>query len=123
MNIGIIRCEKNADRCPLTACIKAVSGGVQGFSGYENPQLIGVFACKCPGDNVNSLGKILKKKGAEAIHFCTCAFSRKQNGKWELGNGFCDHVDSILKTLSDETGIPCIKGTAHLPDGYQPQEF
>ena len=123
MNIGIIRCEKNADRCPLTNCIKSLRDTREGFLNYHNAQLIGVFTCKCPGDHVNSLGKILKKKGAEAIHFCTCTFSHKKDGKWLLGDGFCDHIDTVLKNLSDEIEIPCLKGTAHLPNGYYPLAF
>ncbi|MFZ0484058.1 MAG: CGGC domain-containing protein [Desulfobacterales bacterium] len=122
-NIGIIRCEKNADRCPLTNCLKSLKGGQQGFSGYDKGELIGVFTCKCPGDNVINLGKILKKKGAEAIHFCTCTFAHKKEGEWTMGGGFCDHIDNILKGLSNEVKIPCIKGTAHLPDGYVPEVF
>jgi len=122
-NIGIIRCEKNADRCPLTNCLKSLKGGQQGFSGYEKGELIGVFTCKCPGDNVINLGKILKKKGAEAIHFCTCTFAHKKEGEWTMGGGFCDHIDNILKGLSNEVKIPCIKGTAHLPDEYVPEVF
>lgn len=122
-NIGIIRCEKNADRCPLTNCLKSLKGRKQGFSNYDKGELIGIFTCKCPGDNVTNLGKILKKKGAEAIHFCTCTFAHKKEGEWTMGDGFCDHIDDILKRLSNELKIPCIKGTAHLPDGYRPEEF
>jgi predicted metal-binding protein len=122
-NIGIIRCEKNADRCPLTNCLKSLKGGQQGFSGYDKAELIGVFTCKCPGDNVINLVKILKKKGAEAIHFCTCTFAHKKEGEWTMGSGFCDHIDNILKGLSNEVKISCIKGTAHLPDGYVPEVF
>ena len=122
-NIGIIRCEKNADRCPLTNCLKSLKGMQQGFSNYDSSELIGVFSCNCPGNNVKGLGKILKKKGAEAIHFCTCTFAHKNEGKWTMGNGFCDHIDNILESLSNELKIPCVKGTAHLPDGYIPKEF
>ncbi len=116
--IGIIRCEKNSDRCPLTNCLKSLKGMQQGFSNYDSTELIGVFTCHCPGENVINLGKILKSKGAETIHFCTCTFAHKDEGKWIMGNGFCDHIDEIIQKLSDELKIPCLKGTAHLPDGY-----
>ena len=122
-NIGIIRCEKNAEQCPLTSCLKSLNGSKEGFSLHENAQLIGVFTCKCPGDNVVTLGKILKNKGAEAIHFCTCTFAHKEDGKWTVGGGFCDDVDAILQRLSTEADIPCVKGTAHLPQGYTPETF
>ena len=122
-NIGIIRCEKNEARCPLTSCIKSLQNQIQGFKKYDNTSLIGVFTCKCPGDNVINLGKILKSKGADAIHFCTCTFSSKKDGAWTLEDGFCNHTDSILKKLSEEVKIPCVKGTAHLPDGYQVEVF
>jgi len=123
MNIGIIRCERNDERCPLTSCIKSLQATQEAFSGYENPQLVGVFSCHCPGDGVARLGKILKAKGAQAIHFCTCTFSHKQAGEWVLGNGFCDHIDEILKQLSEDIGLPCVKGTAHLPEAYHLQSF
>ena len=122
-DIGIIRCEKNEDRCPLTGCIKSLYGTSEGFSQYNNANLIGIFTCKCPGDNVIKLGKILKSKGADAIHFCTCTFAGNKAGKWVMGDGFCEKVDNILKQLSSEVHIPCIKGTAHLPTGYHLEIF
>ena len=122
-NVGIIRCEKNAERCPLTSCFESLADTKEGFSTYENAELTGVFTCLCPGDNVAQMGKILKAKGAEAIHFCTCAFAHREDGKWVAGSGFCDHVDTLLERLSKEAGIPCVKGTAHLPEGYQAETF
>ncbi|MGB9499124.1 MAG: CGGC domain-containing protein [Dissulfuribacterales bacterium] len=122
-NIGIIRCEKNEDRCPMTSCIKSLKKTGEGFAKYDSAELIGVFTCKCPGDNVINLGKILKSKGAEAIHFCTCTFSSKKDGAWTLGDGFCNNTDSILEKLSAEVKLPCIKGTAHLPSGYQVEVY
>ena len=121
--IGIIRCEKNQERCPLTGCINSLNNCAQGFSIYEAAELMGVFACKCPGDNVENLGKVLKSKGAEAIHFCTCTFARKEEDGWVMGNGFCDYVDELLKKVSTETALPCVKGSAHLPPGYKPEVF
>ena len=122
-NIGIIRCEKNEEQCPLTACFKNLVNTKEGFSAYENAELTGVFTCRCPGENVEKLGKILKAKGAEAIHFCTCTFAHREDGKWVAGGGFCDHVDALLERVSNEAGIPCVKGTAHLPEGYQTEVF
>jgi len=122
-NIGIIRCEKNAERCPLTSCLKSLTNTKESFSAYKNAELIGVFTCRCPGDNVVEMGKILKAKGAETIHLCTCTFAHREDGKWVTGGGFCDHVDTLLERLSKETGIPCVKGTAHLPEGYQAEVF
>ena len=69
------------------------------------------------------LRKKLKAKGAETIHLCTCTISHKEDGKWQMGNGFCDHVDPLLKTLSEKTELPCIKGSAHLPEGYAAETF
>jgi len=123
MNIGIIRCEKNEEQCPLTGCLKCLDNTEQAFTEYDVAQLVGVFTCRCPGDNVVNLGKILKAKGAQAIHFCTCAFSKKKEGRWVLGEGYCDNTDGILKKLSLETDLPCVKGSAHLPAGYQVETF
>lgn len=119
----MIRCEKNETRCPLTACFSSLDNSAQGFEGYENPTLSGVFTCRCPGDNIRELGKILKSKGAEAIHLCTCIFAHKEDGKWIMGDGFCDHADELAKQLAEAAGIPCVKGTAHLPEGYAPEVF
>ena len=38
-NIGIIRCEKNAQRCPLTNCIKSLRNCQQGFADYSDTEL------------------------------------------------------------------------------------
>ena len=121
--IGIIRCEKNADRCPLTSCFKSLRNTEEGFSGYEETELTGVFNCRCPGDHVGNLAKILKSKGAQAVHFCTCTFAQKEDGKWKMGDGFCPNIDDLLQEVSKEAGIPCIKGTAHLPEGFTPKVF
>lgn len=119
--IGIIRCEKNEERCPLTNCLKSLENSREGFKNYANPELIGIFTCRCPGDKVGKQGKILKSKGADTIHICTCTFSHKEKDGWRKGNGFCDHIDNILKNLAEETGLVCVKGTAHLPPEYEPE--
>jgi len=122
-NIGIIRCEKNEQRCPLTNCIKSLRGTQQAFADYEDGELIGVFTCHCPGDNVANLGKILQNKGAEAIHMCTCTFASKDDGGWVMGDGFCENIDELMQQLADAVDVPCVKGTAHLPEGYTQQVF
>ena len=121
VKIGLIRCEKNENRCPLTGCFRSIETATQGFSMYEEAEIVGVFTCRCPGDRLVEYGKILKSKGAEVIHFCTCAFSEKSDGKWVLGNGFCDRLDDLMRNLSDATGLACVKGSAHLPEGYRPE--
>ncbi len=121
--IGLIRCEKNETGCPLTGCLTSLKTASQGFAGTEDPELMGVFTCRCPGDNVVALAKILKAKGAEVVHWCTCAFAHREEGKWVRGGGFCDHVDALLERISRDAGIRCVKGTAHLPEGYVPETF
>ncbi|NCD26122.1 MAG: CGGC domain-containing protein [Deltaproteobacteria bacterium] len=123
MKIGLIRCEKNETKCPLTSCFKALSSKQEGFSGYDSTELIGVFTCRCPGDNVTNLAKILKSKGAERVHMCTCMFAHKEKDGWALGQGFCPDVDRIVQQAAHEAGIPCVKGSAHLPAGYVPEVF
>jgi predicted metal-binding protein len=123
MNIGMIRCEINEKTCPLTGCFKCLEETTQGFADYDSAKLVGVFTCRCPGDNVGNLGKILKAKGAEAIHFCTCTFAHIEDGKWQMGDGICDPVDDLLKKVATETGLPCVKGSAHLPEGYKVETF
>ena len=120
--VAIIRCEKNEERCPLTSCFKCLAEKEEGFAGYGECMPVGVFTCRCPGDNAADLAKILKSKGAEVIHFCTCAFARKTDKGWSVADGgFCENLDKIIERANKETGLPCVKGTAHLPKGYTPE--
>jgi predicted metal-binding protein len=122
--IGLFRCPHNEGKCPLTSCFLSLQEQAQGFSRYDNPQLVGVFTLKDSIDENLALAKILKAKGVEVIHFVTCAFSHKDEGKtWYLGNGFYEDVDSVARKIVQETGIPCIKGTAHLPENYSVEIF
>lgn len=121
--IGMIRCEKNEHKCPLTSCIKCHDENTQGFSGYDDCSLAGVFTCRCPGDNFTEMVKILKAKGAEAVHVVTCTFSKKDEGAWTLGNGFCADIDQLASEAAASAGIPVVKGTAHLPQNYDPEIF
>lgn len=121
--IGLIRCEKNETTCPLTGCLSCLASGSQGFAGTNHPELVGVMTCHCPGDRSVALAKILKSKGAEVVHWCTCTFAHKEEGKWVNLNGYCDNIDNLLSHISREAGIPCVKGTAHLPDEYRPEQF
>jgi len=119
--VAIIRCEKNEFRCPLTSCFNCLTDKTEGFARYADTRLAGVFTCRCPGDETVNLAKILKSKGAEAIHFCTCTFATKEDGGWGMSRGgFCDHLDEIMQKVQEATGLPCVKGSAHLPAGYTP---
>jgi predicted metal-binding protein len=118
--VGVIRCEKNMDQCPLTNCLRCLDERKEGFTGYEDCQLMGVFVCRCPGENATDLARILKSKGAEAIHFCTCTFAGKDEDGWSLEkDGLCAQIDEIIERVHSDVGIPCVKGTAHLPKGYE----
>jgi predicted metal-binding protein len=121
---AIIRCEKNLETCPLTNCLKCLTLSKEGFSQYDGCIPAGIFTCRCPGDNLIRLAKILKAKGAEVIHFCTCTFSKKTENGWDLSDGgFCDKIDYIISQVHQATALPCVKGTAHLPEGYQPRRW
>ena len=118
-NVAIIRCENNMDRCPLTNCFRCLMEKKEGFAIYEDCIPAGVFTCRCPGDVTVNLSKILKAKGAEAIHFCTCTFAKKTTDGWVAKDGgFCENIDKIIEQVHKETGIQCVKGTAHLPKDY-----
>lgn len=121
--IGLIRCEKNENRCPLTGCLTSLKGCTQGFAGYNAAEITGIFTCRCPGDDLVEKAKILKSKGAEAIHFCTCAFAHKVSQQWVMGDGFCDHLDQLVTQVASEADITCVKGSAHLPEAYQPEVY
>ena len=120
--VAIIRCEKNEEKCPLTNCFKCLVEKKEGFSRYDECMPVGVFTCRCPGDNAATLARILKSKGAGVTHFCTCAFAKKTDKGWDASNGgFCENLDEIMERVNKESGLPCVKGTAHLPKGYAPE--
>lgn len=122
--IGIIRCEKNARKCPLTNCLKALHAGTEGFAMHQGSNvLVGVFTCHCPGDRAADLGRILKAKGVEVIHWTTCLFARKEENAWIDGYGLCPEADVLIQRVATEAGIACVKGTAHLPLAYAPHVF
>ncbi len=122
--IGIIRCEKNMNRCPLTNCFRSLKNKIEGFKIYEDCELMGVFTCQCPGEKTEDLAKILKAKGAEVIHFCTCTFAKKTSEGWVARDGgFCENIDEIIEKVHEATSLPCVKGTAHLPKGYELQTW
>jgi predicted metal-binding protein len=122
--IGLFRCRENESKCPLTNCFQSLFSRQQGFTGYEQAELAGVFTLQDEQTANLDLAKILKSKGAEAIHIATCAFAHKGEGKtWHLGNGFVGNVDELCAAIAKETGLPCVKGSAHLPEGYSPQVF
>jgi predicted metal-binding protein len=120
--VAIIRCEKNENNCPMTNCFKTMMETTEGFARYTACEPAGVFTCRCPGDNAVNHAKILKSKGAEVIHWCTCSFAKKTPSGWDEKNGgFCDHLEAIAQKVTKESGLPCVLGTAHLPKGYSPK--
>lgn len=122
--IGLLRCRTNETKCPLTNCFKSLFSRQQGFAGYEQTDLAGVFTIQEDPTATVDLAKILKAKGAQAIHVATCAFAHKGEGMtWHLGKGFVPNVDDLCASIAQETGLPCIKGSAHLPEGYAPEVF
>jgi len=122
--IGIFRCKENEQKCPLTNCFLSLQEKKQGFAHYEEVKLYGVFTLSDKlEDNIN-LAKIFKSKGVEVIHFVTCSFSSKdENSNWELGNGFFEDIDSMAQEIAENTGLACVKGTAHLPKDYVLETF
>ena len=119
--VAILRCEKNENRCPLTSCFQTLINRTEGFASYTETMPAGVFTCRCPGDNVADLAGILKSKGAQAIHFCTCTFAKKTGDGWDMSEGgFCEHLDEIMENVHEKTGLRCVKGSAHLPEDYTP---
>lgn len=119
--IAMIRCEKNENTCPLTACIACLERGTQAFKGYDETTLVGVFTCRCGQDNLEDLARVLKSKGAEVIHVPTCLFANKVDGRWVMeGGGLCRELESVCSRIREASGLPCVEGTAHLPEGFVP---
>lgn len=123
MKIGILRSDKNSRRCPMTNCFKCLAQRREGFEDYSETELAGLFTLTPDLEENLGLARILKAKGAEAIHVVTCAFAHKGEGGWVLGNGLENGLDETLERMARDTGLPCVKGTAHLPAGYVPQRF
>ncbi len=122
--IGLLRCRENETKCPLTNCFRSLFSREQAFSRYESTQLAGVFTIQEDWDRTLELAKILRSKGAEVIHITTCAFAHKESGTtWQLGDGFFPNSDELCAAVARETGLPCVKGSAHLPPDYTPQVF
>jgi len=122
--IGIFRCWENEKKCPLTNCILSLQERKQAFAGYDEAELYGIFTLQDNFEENVNLANIMKSKGVEIFHIVTCAFSRKVEGKnWELGGGYFEEIDSLAEKIARETGLPCIKGTAHLPQDYEVQRF
>ena len=122
--IALFRCRDNEEQCPLTSCLQSIEACRQGFASYEQARLVGVFSLQDAAEETLALAEILKQKGAEAIHFVTCAFCHKDEHKaWHLGNGFVHDLDGLARQMADRTGIPCVKGSAHLPKDYQAEQF
>ena len=113
------------EKCPQASCFAAMTGKKEGFKIYQDDCIpAGVFVCHCPGEDTVEKANILKNKGAEVIHFCTCTFATKGDGGWSMENGgFCENVDEIIERVHRETGVPCVKGTAHLPEDYTIQKW
>jgi predicted metal-binding protein len=105
----------------MTGCLTCIKKVRQGFEMYEQAELVGVFTCTCPGDDLPGYARILRKKGAEAIHLVTCAFSHKEDGQWVNGHGLCGNLDRVFQKMAEAVDMPCVKGTAHLPEGYVPE--
>lgn len=122
--IGIFRCAQNEKECPMTSCFLSLQNREHGFSGYDQAEIAGIFTLQDSEAENISLAETFKSKGVEVIHFVTCSFSHKGDGKiWYLGNGFFENVDDLARKISRETGLPCVKGTAHLPEEYTVEVF
>ncbi|MFO8100934.1 MAG: CGGC domain-containing protein [Dehalococcoidia bacterium] len=125
--VAIIRCEENEDECPMTACFASLKSRKAAFEIYEEEcDLMGVYTCHCPGDCAVDLASDLKSRGAQVIHFCTCTFATQVEGRgWVMENGgLCNHdIDQIIERVHNATGLPCVKGTAHLPKNYTIQKW
>ncbi len=63
--IALIRCYKYEIRCPLTGCLQCLKSCTEGFSTYVKTELMGVFTCQCPGDNVVEMANILTASKAQ----------------------------------------------------------
>ena len=108
----------------MKRCLTCLFKGKEGFVGHMDCTPAGVLTCRCPGDNVAAMANILKAKGADVIHVCTCTFARKTARGWRAAEGgFCDHIEEIIDRIQTETGLPVVKGTAHLPVDYRLQTY
>jgi hypothetical protein len=76
--VAIIRCEKNENRCPLTNCF-VMEKREPMMSVSRRVFLRAVVRVIMPWSWLKYA------KGAEAIHFCTCAFAKQSDQGWKMG--------------------------------------
>ncbi|MEE8402564.1 MAG: CGGC domain-containing protein [Candidatus Hydrothermarchaeaceae archaeon] len=107
----------------MSSCFRSMKNREQAFTGYDDVELVGMLPCRCPGDvAVGRARKLVERKGAEVIHFVTCAFADKiSHGIYEIkeGSGYCDNLDAIMKKVCEKVGVKVVKGTVHLPAEYE----
>jgi predicted metal-binding protein len=122
--IGLFRCADNELKCPLTSCLNSLHNREQGFAGYLETELVGVFTLQNDLEDNLKLAKIMAAKGAEAIHLVTCSFAHRGEGKtWHLGQGFIRDADNLAREIAKASGLPCVKGSAHLPADYEVETY
>lgn len=47
------------------------------------------------------------------------SYAEKTDEGWvDKNGGFCETIDKLIEQVHNETGIHCVKGTAHLPKDY-----
>ncbi len=121
--IGMLRSRHNERQCPLTNCFKSLDEGVQGFSDDGGAVPAGVFTLAESDDETVQLAKILKSKGADAVHIVTCAFARKADAGWVVEAERLTAMEALAGRIASEAKLPCVLGTAHLPEGYAPLRY
>lgn len=111
----------------MASCFRSIKSGDQAFMGYGDVDLVGVLPCRCPGDVAVARARVLvERKDAEVIHFVTCAFTDKvKKGVYEIkeGSGFCSDLDGIMREVHERVKVRVVKGTSHLPAGYEVEIF
>ncbi len=109
MKIGIIRCGRYA-RCSGAGCFTGINQKSGPMADYDSIEVVGYSTCGgCPGENMETVPKALKKAGAEVIHLTTCFL---------CGVPPCIHVRDFIRLIGTETGLPVKVGTHRFPKHY-----
>jgi predicted metal-binding protein len=104
MKVGIIQCEAIRKSCVADRCMKSAREKSGSFEKYDTVELVGMLTCGgCPAkrndDNFLSKVEILKKQGADVIHFGNCI------------DGFCPYRINRKKTVEEKLGLHVEMGT------------
>ncbi len=109
--IGIIICDRYRS-CDGGKCFRSLREREGAFSQYkgEEVEVVGYSTCGgCPGGNIETVAKAMKKYGAEIIHFATGFLA---------GYPPCPYINQFKDYIEQTIGLRVVVGTHPMPTNY-----